>query len=223
MKYSTDLNSGKKAYIQLYEQLRTDIINSVYKYGEKLPSKRTLADESLTSVITVAHAYDILCDEGYIEARERSGYFISYRKNEFISVPEQEEYQIDIPVSHYHQSEFPFSTFAKTMRMVISKYGENLLIKSPNQGCLELRTAIKDYLARSKGINVSYNQIIIGSGAEYLYGLIVQFLGQDKIYGLEGYGLSIVERVPIQIEPGLDDLFYLKTKQEKMGHWLTYK
>ena len=45
----------------------------------------------------------------------------------------------------------------------------------------------------------------------------------EKVYGLEGYGLSIVERVPIQMELGEDDAFYLKTKQEKMGHWLTYK
>ena len=45
----------------------------------------------------------------------------------------------------------------------------------------------------------------------------------DKMYGLEGYGLSIVERVPIQMELGENDAFYLKTKQEKMGHWLTYK
>lgn len=45
----------------------------------------------------------------------------------------------------------------------------------------------------------------------------------EKVYGLEGYGLSIVERVPIQMELGKDDAFYLKTKQEKMGHWLTYK
>lgn len=185
MKYSTDPNSRKKAYIQLYEQLRTDIINSVYKYGEKLPSKRILADETLTSVITVAHAYDILCDEGYIEAKERRGYFVAYRKNDFISVPEHEEYQIVLPENHPHQSEFPFSTFAKRMRNVISKYGEKLLIKSPNSGCIELRTAIRDYLARSKGIEVSTAQIIIGSGAEYLYGLIVQFLGRDKIYALE--------------------------------------
>ena len=45
----------------------------------------------------------------------------------------------------------------------------------------------------------------------------------DKMYGLEGYGLSIVERVPIQMELGENDAFYLNTKQEKMGHWLTYK
>ena len=45
----------------------------------------------------------------------------------------------------------------------------------------------------------------------------------EKVYGLEGYGLSIVDRVPIQMELGEDEAFYLKTKQEKMGHWLTYK
>ena len=41
-----------------------------------------------------------------------------------------------------------------------------------------------------------------------------------KVYGLAGYGLEIVERVPIQIEPSKYDIFYLKTKKEKMGHIL---
>lgn len=185
MKYSLDSNSNKKAYMQLYEQLRADIINSIYKYGDKLPSKRTLAAETLTSVITVEHAYRILCDEGYIESRERSGYFVTYHKDDFMPVSENETSDITANRHHYHTSEFPFSVLAKTMRNVISKYGEDILTKSPNAGCIELRRAIADYLARSKGINVLYNQIIIGSGAEYLYGLIVQFLGRDKIYALE--------------------------------------
>ncbi len=172
--------------MQLYEQLRGDIIQSVYKYGDKLPSKRLLADEALTSVITVEHAYNILRDEGYIEARERSGYYVTYRKNDFVPIAGHEQHNITVKQGHYHQGEdFPLSVFARTMRNVISKYGEQLLVKSPNAGCLELRTAISDYLARGKGINVTARQIVIGSGAEYLYGLIVQFLGRDKIYAIE--------------------------------------
>ncbi len=42
----------------------------------------------------------------------------------------------------------------------------------------------------------------------------------DKVYGLQGYKLDIVERVPIEIEPSVYDMFYLKTKKEKMGHIL---
>ena len=43
----------------------------------------------------------------------------------------------------------------------------------------------------------------------------------DKLYGLAGYNLEIVERVPIEIQPGAYDMFYLKTKKEKMGHFLS--
>ena len=114
MKYSINFNLKKKAYMQLYEQLRTDIINSVYKYGDKLPSKRLLADETLTSVITVEHAYSILCDEGYIESRERSGYYVTYRKDDFVPIAEHESHNIAVEHINYHESEaFPFSVFSR--------------------------------------------------------------------------------------------------------------
>ena len=103
MKYSINFNLKKKAYMQLYEQLRTDIINSVYKYGDKLPSKRLLADETLTSVITVEHAYSILCDEGYIESRERSGYYVTYRKDDFVPIAEHESHNIAVEHINYHE------------------------------------------------------------------------------------------------------------------------
>ncbi|SEP92536.1 3,4-dihydroxy 2-butanone 4-phosphate synthase / GTP cyclohydrolase II [Lachnospiraceae bacterium NE2001] len=43
----------------------------------------------------------------------------------------------------------------------------------------------------------------------------------DKVYGLQGYRLDIVERVPIEVAPSAYDLFYLQTKKNKMGHMLT--
>lgn len=186
MKYYVDFNSKQSAYIQLYIQLRRDITSYVYKYGDKLPSKRMLADETSTSVITVEHAYEILCDEGYVEARQRSGYFVVYKQASFLPVPEIEETSVFSGAQYHNTDEdFPFSVIARTMRNCIAKYGEKIMIKSPNPGCCELQNAISAYLARSKGISAGPKQIIIGSGAEYLYSLAVQLLGQDKIYGLE--------------------------------------
>ena len=43
-----------------------------------------------------------------------------------------------------------------------------------------------------------------------------------KIYGLEGFGVSIAERVPIEMEVQPEDAFYLQTKQQKMGHLFSH-
>ena len=196
MKYTVDKSKEQSAYIQLYSQLRNDIVNGVYRYGTKLPSKRIMAEESGASVITVEHAYLILCDEGYIESRQRSGYFVIYRQGDFTAHSDGSDippYVIDRKEDV--KNEFPFSVLSKTMRKVLNDYGENILIKSPNCGCEQLRSAIAAYLARSNGMQVKPQQIIIGAGAEYLYGLIVQLIGKNRIFALEDPSYSQIKNV----------------------------
>ena len=196
MKYNIDKSNSKTAYLQLYEQLKNDIVAGLYAYKTKLPSKRTLAAETGISVVPVEHALELLCDEGYVEARERSGYFVIYKESDFQITAEN---PLQFPALHSHthnaKSEFPFSVLAKTMRKVLLDYNEKILVKSPNHGTAELRLAICSYLARSNGITVRPEQVIIGSGTEYLYSLIVQLLGSQRIFALENPSYEKIRRV----------------------------
>ena len=216
------------AYMQLYSRIREDITKGICPFRSKLPSKRYLASETGTSVITVQHAYDLLADEGYIESRERSGYYVIYKENELFPVAssaddysnasgsavsgaaadgyaasgaaadgvtaelydtseihEISDIPIRGPIVTPEQEQFPFNILARKARKVLSEYGESLLERSPNSGTVLLREAIAQYLARSRRMNVAPDQIVIGSGSEYLYNLIVQILGRDRTFALE--------------------------------------
>lgn len=196
MKYIIDKNAGKPAYLQIYEQLKKDITDGIYMFGSKLPSKRFLSEELETSVITVEHAYSLLADEGYTTAKERSGYFVCYRKDDTFSFPETHEKHLSKQKSITEQkSDFPFSVYAKTMRRVLSIYGDSIFDSCDGSGCDELKDAICDYLKRSRGINVNKNQVIIGAGSEYLYSIIVQMLGKNRIYALENPSYNKIGQV----------------------------
>ena len=193
MNYHILPDHPKSAYLQLYEQLRRDIVGGVYPYGSRLPSKRLIADELGISLITVEHAYAILCDEGYVEAKQRSGYFAAYRQGDFLSFPE--ELSPTPTTGKAPHAPFPFPLMARTMRRVLTERGEDILVKAPNHGCQELRSAISAYLGRSFGLQVTPRQVIIGSGAEYLYSLLVQLLGTDRPYALEDPSYPQIRRV----------------------------
>ena len=194
MRCEIDKKGDLPAYLQLYRQLREDIVAGAYPYRAKLPSKRTIAAETGVSVVTVEHACAILCDEGYIEPRERSGYFVTYRESDGFAVLPESTPPVLLPPPRAPENEFPFSVFAKTMRRVLSRYGERLLVKSPNNGLPELRRALAAYLARSRGIFVQPAQIVIGSGAEYLYSLLAQ-LFRGAAFALENPSYEKIRRV----------------------------
>ena len=195
MKYQIDKNN-RPVYLQIYKQIKDDIIGGIYPYNTKLPSKRLLADETETSTVTVEHAYALLCDEGYVESRERSGFFVIFRNADgFALSSASEPHPTELSYERHTDPDFPFSVLARTMRNVISDLGEAILEKSQNKGCYALRLAIGNYLAKNRGIHVDVEQIVIGSGAEYLYGLIIELLGRNRVYGIEHPSYEKIEQV----------------------------
>lgn len=191
--YPYDL-SGKNKYYTLYENLRRDILRGKLKSGEKLPSKRTLAAELGVSVVTVQTAFDQLLAEGYISSRERSGYYVCKVELDYREQPEpaprpyeEEKKQVGTDfVSGSTPAElFPFSSWARLLREVLSDCGEHLLERVPSAGDAELRGAISDYLYRARGLYADPERIIIGAGAEQLYGVIVQLVGREKLFAAE--------------------------------------
>ena len=194
MKYLTNKRK-RPVYLQIYKQIRDDIIAENYPYNSKLPSKRSLAEETGVSTITVEHAYALLCDEGYVEARERSGFVVIFRKSDGFAASSEFHTQHSIHHTKHDYPDFPLSVFQKTMRKVLNEQEERILEKSPNFGSIELRQAIRHYLSRNRGISVDVEQIIIGSGSEYLYGLIVELLGRNRIYAIETPSYKKIEQV----------------------------
>lgn len=191
-------NARKRpSYIKIYEATREKIIRGVYKYGTKLPSKRTAADAFSVSTVTVEHAYELLCDEGYAKAKERSGYYVVFSADgEYAPLANStfvknhiQSNSLDAnahsPLVGSEETSFPVSVLSKAMRKVINDYGESILERSPNKGISELRCAVADYLERNRDISANAEQIVIGSGSEYLYGLTVEILGRDKLYAAE--------------------------------------
>jgi len=193
MKYVINKSSGPAAYMQLYRQLREDIVSGALPFGAKLPSKRLLSEELGVSLITVEHACALLADEGYIETRERSGTYVA-----FGGAPQHEEplpMPATAPPTVAAPEDFPFSALARTMRRVLSDYDRRILLRSPGSGTPELRNAIAGFLARSRALRVSPERIIVGAGAEYLYSLIVQFFGRDTLFALEAPGYARIREV----------------------------
>ena len=195
MKYIVD-KTKRPVYLQIYRLIKDDVINGIYPYNSKLPSIRGLAEEIGVSTVTVEHAYALLSDEGYIEPKERSGFVVSFRKKDGFASSGKSAQSYHVAY-HTEQAypDFSLSVLSKTMRRVLTEHGDLLLEKSPNFGCTELREAIKRYLGRNRGISVNTEQIIIGSGSEYLYRLIVELLGRDRVFAIESPSYKKIEQV----------------------------
>lgn len=187
-------------YKGLYEYIKGDIISGRLSAGTKMPSKRTLASNLSVSLITIENTYDLLISEGYIKTVPRKGYYVTgisellpHQRAEgrtlHIQLPAAKKASVfDFSAMTAEASSFPFSVWAKLMRDVISNRETVLLETSPCGGVRELREAIAGHLSSFRGMAVDPDQIIVGAGTEYLYGLLIKLLGTDKCYCIENPG-----------------------------------
>ena len=190
------MKKNKPAYLTLYESLREEIVSGVRPFGSRLPSRRVLARDRGVSAVTAEHSIELLCEEGYAEPRPRSGCYVVYRESDgFIQPAVRPEHRFPPASPTPGRNAFPFPTLAKIMRRVLSEYGEEILVRPPHQGCKELREALSSYLARNRGIRAAPDQLVIGAGAEYLYGLVTELLGGSRIYGIEAPSYQKIEQV----------------------------
>lgn len=174
------------AYEAIYRAVKEQIVSGAYLSGDRLPSKRTLSEKWGVSVITAEHAYELLIREGYAESRERCGYFVTYLPGEFfVSAEVTERPPINRTQTAAPSDGISFDIIQKKVRRILSEYGQVLTEKTPSEGSEVLRRAISDYLLRSRGMIAPYDRIMIGSGAEYLYGVLVKVLGRDRIFAIE--------------------------------------
>ena len=191
-----------KKYEEIYEKLRGDITDKTLKYGQKIPSKRVCAEMFSASVITVEHAYELLESEGYIEPKARSGYYVCYLESSIIKEAEIRDSACNFsyePIKTRADGEyFPFTVFASVARSVLNDFGEKIYEKSSAGGLKQLKKAIADYLKTSRNVIAKENNIIIGSGAEYLYGIIAELVGNDKTFAVEVPSYGVIEKIYLQ-------------------------
>ena len=209
----------KKKYALIYENLRANITDGTIKYGEKLPSKRAAADSFDASVITVEHAYELLESEGYIESRPRRGYFARYVADGILAekesdFPYPEEFAIENQTDGNNASakgtsakgtnakdanakkeRFPFGIYASAVRAVLNDLSDKITEKTNGSGAPALKSAIKNYLKTSRDVHADENRIIIGAGAEYLYGVIAKLFGAGETFAIETPSYGIIEKI----------------------------
>lgn len=185
--YIIKQNIKKPLHIQLYEQIKKDIIEN-YTIGDKLPSIRKIASLYNLSKNTVETAYSQLVAEGYIESYPKSGYIVedtnadSFKpKNKVEDLKEEEK---DVWLYNFDPTCLSSDTFPlKLWKRLFNKYIDESLNfgkYSNGQGEHGLRVEIAKYISKSRGVNCAAQQIIIGNGFPDSIGLLAKII--DKKY-----------------------------------------
>ncbi|WP_058990728.1 PLP-dependent aminotransferase family protein [Anaerococcus rubeinfantis] len=188
----------KYLYEKIYQIIKNKIINGEIKEGEKLPSIRNLSKDINVSINTVKKVYYKLEEEGYIYAKDKSGFYcrkiddliILDKKELNKNKIEDEKIKYDFSISGVDYENFPYKIMQKYMKEAIDKKDLKILDKGSYKGYPPLREAIKRYLKNSRNIETNARNIIISSSTEHLFSIIKTLLTDQTLFAFENPGYA---------------------------------
>jgi len=178
-------NLKSPKYIQIYNNIKDLILESKLKCGEKLMSKRQLAQSLDVSLNTVMAAYTELLNEGYIISREKQGYYVNeilIEKKEIKPIIQEKKVEnnvlYDFKTNNINESLFTIDIYNKILRQIISNSN---YLKRHKSGFDDLKFEIAKMLSSLKGIEVMPCQIFISRSSHDLINKLINFLNIKEV------------------------------------------
>ena len=201
---------------QLYGALLAAMASGALPTGARLPSRRALSRDLSVSPSTVEAAYARLIEEGRCEARPRSGIYVLPGAAGRAGKPEgPPPVRYDFGTGSVDAERFPFSTWARLMREVLSERSPSLLAAGDPRGGDGLRRALSALLRESRGIEADPETLIVGAGTDMLLCDLLARLGRELLFAVEDPGYPRVRRalsaggariIPLPLSGGAMDL-----------------
>lgn len=178
-------------YKQLYNEVKSQIVEGDMEASEKCPSIRSFAYTLGVSVTTVMQAYNQLVAEGYIVNRPGSGYYVSDGFDKGITLPAyngedifSRESEIVSNTSYpyiYDEEVFDFNRWKKCANKVFTEYSQAFLYEADVKGEYELRLEIAKYLQRSRGVHTRAENIVVSAGTQQIAFHLGRILKRDGV------------------------------------------
>ncbi|WP_085505787.1 MocR-like pyridoxine biosynthesis transcription factor PdxR [Thalassobacillus devorans] len=203
-----DRTSKEPLFVQLLSYIKKQIQIEKIRPGDKLPSKRKLANHLGVSLNTVENAYQQLNAEGYVQSIPREGFFVADIDEDWFNIRpvkrkemerktsnKKDMYKYDFNHGKVELDQFPYSVWKRLTLESIDKQQKEVFLNGDPKGEWSLRNEIANYLFQSRGVKCSPAQIVIGAGTQYLLHLLTMMLDPSYVYAMEDPGFHRTRRV----------------------------
>ena len=204
MELILNVDAAKPLQKQFFDEIRGMILDGRLAAGLALPPTRNLAQRYGVSRNTVTLTYDRLVAEGYVESRSTKGFFVAEIPPDDLllignrippdngPLPEEppeavlcfagepgggsDRPELDFWVGRSASSSFPLPVWRRIVTRLLEQESQYLTDYSDPAGLPELRSAIADYLGRSRGVAASADQIIVTCGGQEALNLVTELM-----------------------------------------------
>lgn len=230
--YKLEFNEKESKYLQVYNKIKSMIVDGELTSNEKLPPIRKLSKLLGVNSITVVRAYELLESDGYVIKRVGSGTFVFLKNENYDAsklVNSDELYRLDS--GNPSQDIFPIDDFKKAINMALENDDASIFNYDDGHGIPELKEILRKYLSNFH-INTSIDNLMVISGAQQGIDIVskaminysdIVFIEEPTYAGaidvLKSRGAKLVT-VPI-LDDGID-IGIFKMKLEKLRPKLIY-